>query len=337
MRKHRQSRVPLDLLRGFQVAARHLSFTRAARELFVTQSAISHEIKALEEQLGQPLFRRVNRGLALTVAGEELYRSIDEPLRLIDEATHRIAGTAAGRTISVTTTTALASTWLVPRLPRFTRTHPGIDVRIAASNEMLDLERERLDIAVRYVPPGADIPRGELLVEYQTFPVCAPRLARDRVRPLRTPEDLARHVRLDFEAVLYGRPWYDWERWFDANKLNPIEPAGTLRFSHYDQVIQAAIDGGGVAIGKRPHLERHLREGVLVAPFGRERVASLGGFDVVVARGAAERSAVAAFAAWLKNEVHQDAELAAARSGSAERPAGVRTRAARGEARASRR
>jgi DNA-binding transcriptional LysR family regulator len=307
-------RLSLDLLRGFRVAARHLSFTRAARELFVTQSAISREIKTLEEQLGQPLFHRVNRALQLTHAGEELYRAADEALALIDAAADQLAG--SGRALAVTTTTAFASLWLVPRLPQFTRLHPGIDVRIAASNETVNLEREHLDIAIRWVPPGGDIPDGVRLVDYEIFPVCSPAVARDRVRPLRTPADLAHHVRLDFETVVYGRPWYDWEQWFDTMKMRQIKPAGTLRFSHYDQVVQAAVEGSGVAIGKTPHLTRHLRDGVLIAPFGRREVASLGSFYIVVAEAAARRDTVEAFVAWLRGEAHRDDAIASNRAGA---------------------
>src|SRR6266571_3114006 len=159
MSKPRHPRLSLDLLRGFRVAARHLSFTRAASELFVTQPAISREIKTLEEQLGQPLFHRVNRALQLTHAGEELYRAVDEALALIDSTAERLA--TCEKTLSVTTTTALASLWLAPRLPQFSRLHPGIDVQIAASNDKPDLERDQLDIAIRFVARGADAPNGE--------------------------------------------------------------------------------------------------------------------------------------------------------------------------------
>ena len=127
MDKRRYPRLSLDLLRGFRVAARHLSFTRAAQELFVTQSAISREIKTLEEQIGQPLFHRVHRALQLTRAGEELYRAADDALTLLDGVTDRLAGT--GKAIAVTTTSALASMWLAPRLPRFNSAHPGIGDR----------------------------------------------------------------------------------------------------------------------------------------------------------------------------------------------------------------
>lgn len=311
----RRPRLSLDLLRGFRAAARHLSFTRAAQELFVTQPAISREIKALEEQLGQPLFRRVNRALELTPAGRELYQATDEALALLDAAVERLV--TSGKTLAVTTTTAFASLWLAPRLPHFTRLHPGIDVRIAAVNDMvnLNLEREHLDLAIRFVPPDGDQPAGERLMDYETFPVCSPRLASDPTLPLRTPADLAHHVLVDFERIAFGRPWSDWDHWFRAKQLRPVKPAANLRFSHYDQVIQAAIEGSGVAIGKRPHLTRLLREGLLRAPFGTEGVAKLGSFFIVLAPGAGEREPVAAFIAWLRSEVRDDEQPAAAPRG----------------------
>src|SRR5512135_3631726 len=148
MDRQRAPRLSLDLLRGFRAAARHLSFTLAARELFVTQSAVSHQVKALEEQIGRPLFFRVNRALRLTETGDQLFRAVDEALALIDSATERIVDPA--RTLSVTTTVALASTWLVPRLPHFQKACPDIDLRIVASNEIVDLKREHIDVALRF-------------------------------------------------------------------------------------------------------------------------------------------------------------------------------------------
>ena len=186
MNKPRAPRLSLDLLRAFRSAARHLSFTHAAREQFVTQSAISRAMRTLEEQLGQPLFHRVNRALTLTHAGEELFRASDEALGLIDATTDRLTGSAGA--LAVTTTTALASTWLVPKLPQFARLHPGTDVRIFASNDMVDLEREHIDVALRFVPPDTDPPNADCLVEYRTFPVCLPAIARGcRPRLARAP------------------------------------------------------------------------------------------------------------------------------------------------------
>jgi DNA-binding transcriptional LysR family regulator len=281
-----------------------LSFTRAAHELFVTQSAISHQIKTLEEQIGRPLFRRVNRALELTHTGEELFRAIDEALTLIDNATQRVAG--PWRTLSVTTTVALASTWLVPRLPRFAEVHPEIDLRMVSTNEAIDLKREHIDLAIRFAKLEMAAPSQDKLFDYLQFPVCSPALARNRRRPLRVATDLARHVLLDFETIVYGRPWYDWQQWFKAMQLRSIKGAGWLRFSHYDQVIEAAKKGSGVAVGKWPHLCDHLRDGALVAPFGASGTATVGAFFVEM-QEAAPREPADAFVAWLRAEAKRDA------------------------------
>ena len=148
----------------------------------MTQSAISREIKTLEEQLGQPLFRRVNRTLQLTPAGEELYRIADETLTQLDVAVERIAG--AGKLLAVTTTPALASLWLAPRLPRFNRVHPGIDVRVVASNDKPNLERDQLDIAIRFVLAGDDLPDSEPAFPVsRSYPACSPALANNKLEP----------------------------------------------------------------------------------------------------------------------------------------------------------
>jgi LysR family glycine cleavage system transcriptional activator len=319
MDKRRYPRLSLDLLRGFRVAARHLSFTRAAQELFVTQSAISREVKTLEEQIGHPLFHRVHRALQLTRVGEELYRAADEALTQLDAVTDRLTGT--GKALTVTTTTALASLWLAPRLPGFNRLCPEIDVRIVGSNDKPDLERDHLDIAIRFVAAGADSPNAEQLVTCESFPVCSPALARDPARPLRTPADLARHVRLDYETVRDGRRLSEWDFWFDAMKIRAVEPASTLRFPQFDQWIPAAIEGAGVAIGVLPHLTQQLRDGILCAPFGRDAIAMRGTFFVVLRRDVAERDAVKEFVDWLRSEVRRDGELTLAPSRKANRRA----------------
>ena len=303
MDSRRRPHLSLDLLRGFHAAGRYLSFTRAAQELCLTQPAISREIRTLEEQLGTALFRRVNRGLQLTRAGHEFHRAVDEALRLIDEAALGIAGPF--RSLSITTTVALASAWLAPRLPRFAQLHPEIDLRVVASNDLVDLEQEQIDVAVRYRPPEMGAGAGEKLFDYEQFPVCAPALACDPLRPLRAPADLSRHVLLDFETTLYGRPWYDWTRWFGAKGIRDMKATGSLRFSHYDQVIEAAVNGAGVAVGKRPHLINHLRDGVLVAPMGAAGVAMLGAFYLELA-GTDHLDDANTFVAWLRSEADRD-------------------------------
>jgi DNA-binding transcriptional LysR family regulator len=307
MDRRRQQRLSLDFLRGFRAAAKHLSFTRAAQELFVTQPAISREIRTLEQQLGVPLFKRVNRALQLTDAGRELLRAADEALGVLDAATERIAGTK--RRLSVTTTTALASLWLVPKLPHFMQRHPGIDVRVAASNDMVDIEREQLDLVLRFVPPWMDPPAGDPLIRYAIFPVCAPALRKDRAHPLRTLDDLRAHIRLDFDILLYGKPWSDWDQWLSAMRLPTFAPAGTLHFGHYDQVIQSAISGAGVAIGKWPHSARELAGGTLCAPLGDDAVAWRGAYYPMTRPASPNRDTVAAFLDWLRDEVRADGAL----------------------------
>ena len=305
--KRRRPRLSLDLLKGFEAAARYLSFTQAAQDLSLTQSAISREIKTLEDQLGEPLFTRINRGLRLTDAGQVLYRAVSEALALIDEATDRLAASRGGEMLTVTTSAPLASMWLVPKLQRFVRLHPEVDMRSVAAAESVDLERERFDVAIRWAPPGSNVAGGEPLFNMEIFPICSPALARDRSRHLKSPADLTNHVLLDWETVTNRGPWSDWGTWLDAMKLQDLKPAGTLRFSHYDQVVQAAIDGSGVAIGRNAHNARHLREGLLVAPFGGEAKLSWGTYFVLIAPRSAERQIVREFVAWLHDEIRQDA------------------------------
>jgi LysR family transcriptional regulator, glycine cleavage system transcriptional activator len=186
--KRRHPRLSLDLLKGFEAAARHLSFTRAAQELCLTQSAVSREIKTLEEQLGQRLFKRIHRGLRLTDAGQVLYGAVREALTLIEDATHRLSASGGGERLTITTSVPLASMWLVPKLRRFVLLNPEVDVRSVAADQRLDLERERLDIAIRWAPPGSHVPGGEPLFNIEIFPVCSPARASDDARARISPD-----------------------------------------------------------------------------------------------------------------------------------------------------
>jgi LysR family transcriptional regulator, glycine cleavage system transcriptional activator len=298
------SRLPsLDLLRGFEAAARHLSFTKAAEELHVTQSAVSRQIKTLEQQLGVALFRRLNRALLLTEEGQSLSRAVTTALAGIGQAVTRLSTLADDQPITVTSTVAFASLWLVPRLARFRAAHPGIDVRLAASNEMADLERDRIDIAIRFcelknAPPGA-LP----LISEEVFPVVSPQLMRERKRPLKTPADLRHHVLLHLDDPLGERPWQTWREWLVALKVPDLKPAGALLFSHYDQLVRAAIEAEGVALGRMPLLERFLQRGELVAPF-RDRVTVTRKYFVIAAAGARRHQRVQQFVRWLLAEAN---------------------------------
>ena len=180
-------------------------------------------------------------------------------------------------------------------------------MRVISSNDNLDLEREHIDIAIRNCWNGVKRPSRDKICDYEIFPVGSPALLRGAL-PIVVPADLARHVFLDFETVRNGRPWYDWQLWLDAMKIRALKPAGSLRFSHYDQVIEAAIAGSGVAIGRWPHLASHLRTGVLVAPLLDSGVAHLGWFELIVS-SAAPPEGSKAFTTWLRAQTAEDAKM----------------------------
>jgi DNA-binding transcriptional LysR family regulator len=289
----------LDLLKGFEAAARLLSFTRAGEELFLTQSAVSRQIQELEDQLGVPLFQRKHRALALTDAGRELYPAAAQVLATVRAATERLRARAGRRSVSVTTTNSFAALWLVPRLAGFTRAHPGVDVRITADTRVQDLEREGLDLAIRHGPASLAGPDAVRLFGEKVFPVCSPRLL--AVNPLHKPADLARHVLLQFDDQEGRHPWLNWKTWLEVEGVPDLKPAGTLIFSGYEQIIPAAIAGQGVALGRSPLVRDALADGALVAPFARSADPARG-YYALLSKYAAARQEVGEFLAWLKGE-----------------------------------
>jgi LysR family glycine cleavage system transcriptional activator len=293
---------PLELLLAFEAAARHLSFTKAAGELFVTQSAVSRQIQSLEENLGTKLFERRTRALLLTEAGQRYWQVAQSVLGELQEATQKLKGATAARTVTVTTTPGFASLWLIPRLNGYLERNRGVDVRISASYEAVNLERDGVDLAIRYAPDtemGGEKP----LFEESVIPVCSPALAADPSRPLREPADLARHVLLHMDDARVS--WIEWYIWLHAHGLRDITPAGALHFNQYDQLVQAAVRGQGVALGRLPLLRRMLREKQLVAPFPKSVVSSRGYYLVRSARTGRNKD-VLAFEAWLAAEAKRE-------------------------------
>jgi DNA-binding transcriptional LysR family regulator len=308
MRNKQRPLPSLDLIKGFEAAARNLSFTKAAEELFVTQSAISRQIKTLEEHLGVALFRRRNREVLLTDAGHVLYGSASKALRELEDATAKL-GDSAGRALAVTTSISMASLWLVPRLPRFRKQHPGSDVRIFANTSIVDMARERIDVSIRFIEPKS-APDGAIPLTGKEwlFPVCAPALLEDRARPLRRLEDLSSHVLLHFDPSEGHWPWLGWSDWLRAMKAGGINPIGELTFSHYDQVLHAAVDGEGIALGRSTLVARYIENRLLAAPFEHARTAPFEYF-IIVSPGSAGRPEVRSFVAWLEKEVTLEAKL----------------------------
>ena len=299
---------PLDLLRGFESAARHLSFTRAAAELFLTQSAVSRQIQTLEAFVGVELFERRHKALALTDAGHAYHRTVVQALDLLRDATRKVKEAGKDHVLTVTTTVSFAALWLVPRLARFRKQHPQVDVRITATHEVVDLEREGIDVAIRdcqlsRVPPGAVFLVGEHLA-----PMCSPEYLKEAKRanlPLRRPADLRHHVLLNLHEVSRRWPWLSWAAWFEAMGVEDATPAGSLTFDQYDQVIHAALHGQGIALGRMTLAGQHIRARQLAPLFGQQQRLARG-FHAVFARDADERPEARQYVDWLRAEIQSD-------------------------------
>jgi LysR family transcriptional regulator, glycine cleavage system transcriptional activator len=300
---------PLDLIEGFEAAARNLSFTKAGAELHLTQSAVSRQIKALEDWLGVPLFERRTRSLVLTGPGEALYKAVPGVLRTIEDVTREIRFQPLARTLTVTTTPTFASLWLIPRLAGYTREHPQVDVRISTSTAFVDLERNGVELAIRYTGV-APLESATKLFDESVFPVCAPELLKDRDRPLSSPSDLRHHVLLHYDNPQNRIAWLDWPTWLEAVGLNDFKTAGAVRFNEYDQVIVAATSGQGVALGRSPLLKKMLRDGKLVAPFSSKSVAPRA-YYLITSKTSAQNPDVSDFTDWLLSEAGRDKETRA--------------------------
>jgi LysR family glycine cleavage system transcriptional activator len=295
--RNRNALPALDLLVGFEAAARHLSFTRAGEELFLTQSAVSRQIKELEEQLGVPLFQRRHRALALTPEGQQFYAAAAQVLVTMRAATDRLRTRTGRQAIALTTTHSFAALWLIPRLAGFTRAHPEADVRITADTRVQDLERDGLDIAIRHGPPSLAGPNAIRLFGERVFPVCSPKLLARKA--LKKPEDLKNHVLLQYDDPDGRHPWLHWKTWLEVAGIAELRPAGTLSFSGYEQIIPAAVAGHGVALGRTPLVRDLLASKELVAPF-KSSADPARAYFAIVSKRAAGRPEVAAFVDWLK-------------------------------------
>ncbi len=287
---------PLDLLPTFEAAARHLSFTKAAAERFLTQSAVSRQVKALEEDLGVALFRRRHRAIELTDDGRRLSEAVRTALDGLRGAARQIRAPNRREILALTTTPGLASLWLIPRLAVFVREHPRIDVRIDATLDRRDLVEDGFDLAIRYARASAAL--GTPLFHETVQPVCAPALARDPARPLKNPGDLCHHTLLQVEIPHGAGVLLEWELWARAVGIGSLESAHSVTFNNYDTAIAAAVAGQGVALGRQPLVNGLLKQRALVAPLRDER-SSMRAYFLILAPQAAKRPAVRAFADWL--------------------------------------
>ena len=286
---------PLNALRAFEAAARHLSFTKAADELNVTQAAISHQVKALEERLGVVMFRRLNRALLLTDAGQRYLPPLREALDQIAAATERLRSHDVRRALTVTTLPSIASKWLVPRLGRFREAYPDIDVRIDASLHLTDFARENVDVALRYGRGRWDGMRSERLMTEDFFPVCSPALLTGE-HALNEPADILHHT------LLHDDSRTDWTMWFLAAGIEDGDPTRGPAFTDSSLVLQAAVDCQGVALGRSALAAADLAAGRLVRPFGISLEAEFA-YYLVCPQGTVDHPKIASFRTWLFEEV----------------------------------
>ncbi len=288
----------LEPLRGFVAAGRRMSITLAADDLCLTQSAVSRQIRTLETRLGTKLLQRGHRSIAFTPEGAQLFRSANQALQQLQDALGAVRQAAARPPITLTASIGVTGLWLLPRLGRLQSLHPAIDLRVATHNRVLDLRQENIDLAIRYCSAQAAPAGASLLFEERIAPIAHPSL---RLSTLDAAEQLDGQVLLEFDDP--QRPWLQWPSWLAARGWRDIRPKATLRFNQYDQVVQSAMAGHGVALGRIPLLRTMLQAGQLAllgqatAPPDNDH-----GYWLVLADTAAPGSDLAAVVDWLRLE-----------------------------------
>lgn len=315
--------VAVGHLRAFEAVARHLSFRAAAEELSLTQSAVSRQIQALEDEVGVALFLRHTRAVELTGAGAQLLRAARPSLDRLDSTVRQIRQAAGRLSVSISTWASFASMWLIPRLEAFQRDHPDIDIRIDASDVPVDLETADVDLALRYAA-GVNVPRSaRRLFGEQLTPVASPWLLNSGQR-LRQPADLARFTLIEASDA-HRTPfleWLSWSRWFSERALPPIEPRRWLYLNYAHQIAQAALAGQGVALARVPLVADLLASRDLIEVLPDQRMESPLAYWLIVGPRSGSRPEVRAFCDWLQ------AQAALTREAMGEAPAPDATAAA---------
>lgn len=289
------ARLPsLNGLRAFECAARYMSFTKAAAELHVTQTAISHQIRRLEDELGVTLFLRLKEGLALTEEGQAYLPGIRAAFHELRHATQALLASRQNTVLTINTLVSVASKWLLPRLPSFQQANPDIDVRISASTDLVDFRQGGIDAAIRYGRGDWKGMRADFLMSDEIFPVCSPALL-STSKGLNTPADLLDRTLLQVSGMTAG----DWNRWLSAaGESATLAEGPRLTFDLAMMAVQAAVDGQGVCIGRSTYVADDLRAGRLVAPFALRLKDELG-FYLVTPHETADSKKIVALRTWL--------------------------------------
>jgi LysR family transcriptional regulator, glycine cleavage system transcriptional activator len=300
---HLRSRpVSAGHLRAFEAVARHLNFRAAAEEMALTQSAVSRQIQALEEEVGVSLFLRHTRAVELTSAGALLLAGVSIALPRIDSAVRQIRQSAGRRMVAITTFASFASMWMIPRLEQFQRDNPEIDIRIDATDTPLDLEVSDIDLALRYGPRANMPPDAIRLFGEQLTPVASPWLLKNGT-PLKKAADLVNFTLIEAgDANATHLEWLTWRRWFDEQGLPKAQPKRWLYFNYAYQMVQAALTGQGVVLARLPMVAEALANGDLVEPLARARMDSPLAYWLIVGPRSAQRPEIKDFCAWLMRQ-----------------------------------
>ncbi len=294
---------PLTALRAFDAAARHMSFQKAASELHVTPAALSFQIKSLEEHLGTPLFYRMNRAVELTKAGLVLAPGAQEGFEALSAAWRAARRTLDTNVLTVTAGPAFTSKWLAPRMYAFAQAHPEVELRFAASLNMVDLSRDEVDVAIRfgYGPDGGLF--SHPLSEEWITPVMTPQLA----ERYPTPEALLTAPLIADHSIDFLHPRCDWAAWFRSAGID-ANPGPTLSFNQSDHALDAALAGAGVALGRRFFVSKDVFEGRLVAPYG-QAISTRAHFRFLCAIGRETRPEIRALLDWMLEEIEKTAHV----------------------------
>jgi LysR family transcriptional regulator, glycine cleavage system transcriptional activator len=286
----------LDLIRGFVAVGRRMSITLAAEDLFLTQSAVSRQIIALEEALGVKLLHRGYRSIHFTAEGEQFFRIADSALLQLQDGVNALAAGSDRQPVTITASIGVSGLWIMPRLSGFQQRHPEIDVRVAANNKVIDLRGQGADIAIRYCA-AANAPPGSLrLFGEAVAPVAHPSLNVSRL----DAEAIARQVLIEYDDS--NRPWLQWADRLHSMGLSAIKPKGVLRYNQYDQAISAALEGQGIALGRIALIAPLLSEGRLVAVGGANADRAHGYAYWLVQADSAPRGDVQVVIDWIKTE-----------------------------------
>jgi LysR family glycine cleavage system transcriptional activator len=290
---------PLNALRAFEAIARHLSFAKAADELHVTPAALSHQIRALEQQLGLELFHRRTRAIELTEAGELIYPGLHAGFESVRNAIGQLDRTREGNVLVISATPGLVAKWLMPRLWRFLHAHPDIDARVAATMKLADFGGDGVDVAIRMSTGHHPDLHVEKLFEDSMLPVCSPRLVE---QGLKSVADLARFPLIHHDIPMSMRAPPRWADWLSVAGAQGIDATRGLRVNVADHALDAAVAGAGVSLSFKLIASDDVHSGRLVSPFGPELPLTVGYF-FVCPKGHETRPKVRAFHDWLYAEI----------------------------------